>query len=114
LSEEKYRSVVERASDGVAIIQDGIVKYVNTRAMEMTGYSLQQVIDTPFANYIHPDELDEALDYYDRRLQGHDVPTLYQRKLRHKDGRKLPTEINGTLIIYEDRPAYLFIIRDVT
>lgn len=114
MSEEKYRSVVERASDGVAIIQDGIVKYVNTRAMEMTGYSLEQVIDAPFTDYIHPDELDEALEYYNRRLKGDKVPTLYERTLRHKDGRKIHTEINGTLITYEERPADLVIIRDVT
>jgi PAS domain-containing protein len=30
-SEEKYRNVVERANDGIAIIQDEIVKFVAHR-----------------------------------------------------------------------------------
>ena len=34
-SEEKYRNLVERAGDGVAIIQDGLVTYANPRLAEM-------------------------------------------------------------------------------
>jgi len=36
-SEEKYRNVVERANDGIAIIQDEVVKYVNPRLAQLSG-----------------------------------------------------------------------------
>ncbi|MFZ2052961.1 MAG: PAS domain S-box protein [Candidatus Aminicenantales bacterium] len=36
-SEEKYRNLVERANDGITIIQDGFVKYANLRLAEMWG-----------------------------------------------------------------------------
>ncbi len=34
-SEDKYRSLVELANDGIVIIQDGLVKYANPRMVEM-------------------------------------------------------------------------------
>jgi len=30
-SEEKYRQLVERATDGIAIVQDSLFKYINPR-----------------------------------------------------------------------------------
>ena len=36
-SEEKYRNLVERAHDGIIVIQDGVVKFCNRRTAEMWG-----------------------------------------------------------------------------
>jgi PAS domain S-box-containing protein len=38
-SEEKYRLVVDHANDGIIIIQDGVIKFANPRAVEVAGYS---------------------------------------------------------------------------
>jgi PAS domain-containing protein len=39
-NEEKYRNLVERANDGIAIVQDTIVKYVNPSLAEVAGYTV--------------------------------------------------------------------------
>lgn len=38
-SEEKYRFLIENATNGIIIIQDEIIKFVNSRMAEISGYS---------------------------------------------------------------------------
>jgi PAS domain S-box-containing protein len=113
-SEEKYRNVVERSNDGIVIVQDGVIKYANPSLEQMTGYTADEAIDTPFTNYIHPDEVEESVDFYRRRMAGEQLPARYERGLRHKDGSRIDTEIDAVVIKYQGQPATLVIIRDIT
>jgi PAS domain S-box-containing protein len=113
-SEEKYRNVVERSNDGIVIVQDGVIKYANPSLAEMTGYETDEAIDTPFTKYIYPEEVEESVDFYRRRLAGEQLPSRYERALRHNDGSRIDTEIDAAVITYQGRPATLVIIRDIT
>jgi len=113
-SEEKYRNVVERSNDGIVIIQDGLIKYANPSVKRMTGYDVDAATDMPFSDFIHTDEVDEAMEIYERRLSGEALPTRYERGIRHKSGSRIDTEMDGGLISYEDKAADLVIIRDIT
>ncbi len=112
--DSKYRDVVERASDAICIIQGGLVKYANPWLAGMYGGSVEELIDTPFINYIHPDDIPVVRDRYDRRMAGEQVPSIYQATLRRKDGSKLYAELNIGLVEYLGKPAELVIIRDIT
>jgi PAS domain S-box-containing protein len=113
-SEEKYRSVVERANDGITIIQDGIMKYVNPRLAEMWGGTAQVLSGTPFTEYIDPDELPKVVDRYNQRMQGEDVQQIYETVLRRKDGSKAYVELNAGTITYQGKLADLAFVRDIT
>ncbi len=113
-SEQKYRSLVERANDGIAIIQDGVLKYANPRLAVLGGYTVEELINTPFTHYIHPDETTEALEHYQRRIQGMALAARYERRILHKNGGVVHTEISGGLITYQNKPADLIIVRDIT
>jgi PAS domain S-box-containing protein len=113
-SEEKYRMVVERANEGIAIIQDGLLKYVNPRMAEMTGYTIEEGLDTPFTNYVDPKEVPEAKEDYNRRIAGEQLPRKYERGLRHKNGSRIDTEISGGLITYRGKPADFVVVREIT
>ncbi len=113
-SEEKYRNLVERANDGICIIQDGLVRYANPRLAEMWGGTVKELTNTPFVNHIHPDELPKVVDRYNRRMAGEQLPTVYETVLKRKDSSKLYTELNIGVINYLGKPAELVIIRDVT
>ena len=113
-SEEKYRNLVERANDGVIIAQDGIVKFVNTRMAEMFGYTVQEMANTHFLDYVFPDERSKIMDMYKRRVQGEDVPEIYEMIALHKDGSRIDLETNSGIIAYNGKPATLSFIRDIT
>ena len=113
-SEEKYRNLVERANDGIVIIQDGIMKYLNPSLAEMGGYTVQEITGTPFTDYLHPAERPMVVDRYNRRVSGEDVEPIYETVLRRKDASDVNVEINASIISYEGRPADLVLVRDIT
>ncbi|MBN1762007.1 MAG: PAS domain S-box protein [Methanomicrobia archaeon] len=113
-SEEKYRNLVERANDGIGILQDGVVKYANQRLLAMGDYSTVELIGAPFTTFIDPNEIPEVVDRYERRFAGEEVPQLYETVLRAKDGRKIYVEFNAGLSTYEGKPADLLFVRDIT
>jgi two-component system cell cycle sensor histidine kinase/response regulator CckA len=113
-NEEKYRNLVERANDGIAIIQDALIKYINPRLAEIAGYTIDEVIGTPFSDYIYQDEMPKVLDHYNRRLAGEQVPSIYETALRHRNGSKIDIEFNASVITYKEKPTVFAIIRDLT
>ncbi|MHA1941059.1 MAG: PAS domain S-box protein, partial [Candidatus Hodarchaeales archaeon] len=113
-SEEKYRNLVERASDGIVIVQDGIVKFVNTILAEMSGQPVEAIIGTPFERNIHPDAMEEVVQRYRDRIEGLEIPSIYETSLIRVNGERLEVELNAGLISYQNKPADLIFVRDIS
>lgn len=113
-SEAKYRNLVERAYDGIAIIQDSKISFLNRQVAEILGYTVEEMLNTSFINYIHPDYHSVAIKRYQARMAGQDVPSRYELKLIRKDGQVLEAEINAGVIKYQNSPADFAIVRDIT
>ncbi len=113
-SEEKYRNIIDQGSDGIVIIQDGVVKFANTRICEITESSLEEILESPFINFVSHDHKEYILIFYNARLEGEEVPGRYNLKLLSKSGTEIPVEVNATIIEYEGASADLAIIRDNT
>ena len=113
-SEEKYRNVVERANDGITILQDRHIKYCNLRLAEMWGGAVEEIIGTSFLKFIQPEELPVVLDRYKRRMAGEETESTYETVLKRKDGSKLFAEISAGLIRFQGKSADLIIVRDIT
>jgi len=53
--EEQYRTVVETASEGMVVVQDGMLKFVNAAAEKISGYAKNELLAIPFVKFVHPD-----------------------------------------------------------
>jgi len=113
-SEEKYRNVVERARDGIAVVSAQRVRYVNPSLARMMGYAPDKVVGTPFAQYLDEGEREWLVDRYRRRLVGEDVPPVYRTVLRHRDGQRVEVELNAGVVPYEGALADLVFVRDIS
>src|SRR4030042_4045467 len=113
-SEEKYRNLVERASDGITIIQDGIIKFANQQLANMWGGTTEEIIGTSFTNHLHAGSKEELVDRYRRRMASEEVPAVYKTELQRKDGSKLYVELNAGVILYEGKSADFVFVRDIT
>ncbi|NJD77224.1 MAG: PAS domain S-box protein [Candidatus Methanoperedens sp.] len=113
-SEKKYSTLVEKGNDGIVIVQDGMLKFANTRMAEITGFSIKDAIGKPFIDFIYPDFKGFVLARYKRRIAGEDVPNKCEIELISKDGKNIPVEINASLIEYDGELAEMAIIRDIT
>jgi PAS domain S-box-containing protein len=113
-SEEKYRSVVERASDGICIVQDGRLRYLNPRLAEMVGYEPEELVGKQFAEYLHPDDRAAVADRYRRRSAGGAVLSTYSVRFLPRGGGEVSVEANVGMATYEGAPAEIVLVRDVT
>lgn len=113
-SELKYRTLVEQANAGIIVLQDGKIIFANSFAEELSGYSSEELLNTPFINYLVEDERPRMLDLYQRRMAGEDVPGVYETAFNHKDGSRLDVEINAGITLYEGQPSDMVFVRDIT
>lgn len=113
-SEEKYRSVVEQANDGMAIVQDAFLKYVNPRFAEIVGYKPADITDTSVDDYFLMEEAVRVVQRQWRYIRGQETASVHETLLRHRDGSRVPVEFNSGPIVYQDKPAELIVVRDIT
>jgi PAS domain S-box-containing protein len=113
-SEDKYRNLVNQANDGILIIQDGLIRFANPSAVEMSGETAAGFINQPFTAYLHPDEKDRIKKVYQERIL-EDLPiAIYETVFVRKDGQLIYAEVNGNRTTYLDKPADLVIIRNIS
>jgi PAS domain S-box-containing protein/putative nucleotidyltransferase with HDIG domain len=113
-SEEKYRRLIDRANDGIIIIRAGRLVFSNSRFRALSGFDGAAFQDIALEDLLHPDEKNRVMENYRRRLSGEIVPSIYETVFRKADGTDLPVELNAGLIQYEDGPADLVFVRDVS
>jgi PAS domain S-box-containing protein len=112
-SEEKYRQLVERANDGIAVIREGVFKYFNPRLIHLLGYSLEEMTGLPFEQVLSPGEKQRVKEILSRRMKGNKGGESYETVLVHKDGTRIEVEIIADGISYENRLAKLVFIHDI-
>jgi PAS domain S-box-containing protein len=113
-SEQKYRTLIENAKEGIVVIQDGVVKYVNPNAVRMSGYTAAELVGRSFEGLVYPEDLPRVAARYAREAAGEDLldPNIYRLLL--KDGSVRWVEGIGISIEWEGRPASLSFIEDIS
>lgn len=112
-SEEKYRAVVANASEAILIVQDGVIPFANPATVQISGRSEEELSTYPFLEWVHPEDRVLVADQHMRRLQGEDLPQ-YTFRIVRKNGDVVTAEADGVLITWENKPASLAFLRDIT
>ncbi|MFZ5919099.1 MAG: PAS domain-containing sensor histidine kinase [Chloroflexota bacterium] len=113
-SEEQYRLLIQNANEAIVVAQDGMLKFVNPKAADISGYSMAELLRIAFTEWIHPDDLATALGHYQRCLSGEQTPQVYQLRIIDREGRTRWLQSNAILIHWAGRPATLNFISDIT
>ncbi len=100
--EERYRTIVETAGEGVWILdKDERTSFVNRQMAAMIGYSIEEIIGRRVTDFL--DEEDRA-DFLSRRKPRREgVNEQYDLRFRRKDGSDVWTIINASPILDADR-----------
>lgn len=114
MSEEKYRALVELASDAifVADAESGIITDVNRKGLELIGRQAADIIGLHLVA-LHPD--DES-DLYRKIIAKHYKmpPGNKSLMVMHASGRRIPVEISSAILDYGGRKIMQGIFRDIT
>lgn len=113
-SEQKYRNLIEKSNDAIAILQDNQIKLFNQKLSQLTGYTQEELEGADFREGIAPECRELITDRYARRQKGEEVPDRYQITLLTKDGQRKEVEMGVALTEYQGKVASYCFLQDMT
>jgi|GEM_PF-576200 len=85
--EEFYRSLIENASDAMAILNtDGTIRYQSPSYLNVLGYLPEEEAGRNLSDHIHPDDIAWALEDLARLLQDPSYVSRFELRVRFRDG----------------------------
>lgn len=114
MNKTPYKIIIDAIQDGVFIIVDHKLVYVNEAFCKIIGYSREEVVGKQFGNFVHEDDVDLIHDRYEKRMLKEDVPNEYEHRLIHKDGHTIYIIVSVALTDYNGVPAMAGTIKDIT
>lgn len=112
-SERQFRTLIDGATDAVAIVQDGRFQYLNPFGLTLFGYTAEEIRHLCFLDLVHPHDREVvARHHLWRSPQGTTAPL--DITMVRKDGTEIPVNLNACAIDYWRKPAVLVIARDMT
>jgi PAS domain S-box-containing protein len=113
-SEEKYKALIEKATDGIVITQNGLLKFTNPAMCEMMQYSAEEFMDKSYYDYVIPEDHELMKQFHKRRMKGEKFNALYRSRFIRKDGTIITVELNTRTYDYNGSPAAFIVIRNIS
>ena len=114
-SEERFRTLVDHAPEGIFVHADGFIRFVNPAMARLLGASgPQNLVDVDFLCWVAPEFHDAVRERV--RLQrdtGAPAPPMAMDFLR-LDGSRISVETVAVPFRFQDRAAHLVFVRDIT
>ena len=116
-SERQYRNLFNNTSDAMFVCYLNYGKTlsnfaeVNEKAGQLLGYNSEEMLKLNPLKVIFENKEDELLKFIDRLHSGQSY--IFNVSLSDKKKRIIPAEINSRLFDFNERPAILFISRDI-
>ena len=115
-SEERYRTLVENASDMVyRTDENGCFTFVNPATLRITGYEEEDIIGKHYKMMVRPDMFKEAITFFANQLIKKIKNTYYEYPIITKDGHELWIGQNLQLIMEDSHvTGFQAVARDIT
>jgi PAS domain S-box-containing protein len=104
-----YHELLDKIPQSAAIVQRGILKQINNSFVSLLGYTMDEVVDKSFFDFIALEGLANVEKYYLDRLKGENV-SAYKTVFSTKDNNKISVEISIKQTIYNGEKAEIAII----
>lgn len=113
-SELKYRTLVEQSLEGILIIQEGLIKFVNPNLLKILSYEGKEMLGKDILRFLYPDDRELLSENLGKLSDNQDVRSSLELRMVHKNEERIYMEVLSTLIQYEGKPAILTTLRDIT
>ena len=115
-SEERFRSIFEKSSDAICLIDsEGRYLMVNEAMCELTGVSRKELVNKHYSTFMDKETHELMEQHWLQRKRGEPAPDRYEFKLIRADGDIRIVDNVPTGIHFQDEPPLtLAILRDVT
>jgi len=113
-SEEKYRSLLNDAGDAILSADEkGHLLEANRKAAELLGYTVDEIVGSHISRMHPPEEWERIWETFQGLINNKDKMAIATTILT-KDGRKIPVDVNGSIIEHKGQKIIQGIYRDIT
>jgi PAS domain S-box-containing protein len=113
-AEEKYRTLVEYASDAILILQQGNIVYCNPAFLKLLGYPRAEDVVQRFLDVVAPEDHVQVATHMHQQNQIGETPEPYEVELVTQTEQRVTVEVKPCAIQYRRHPAIMVMLRDVT
>jgi len=113
-AEEKYRTLVENASDAIIIINDLEIEYHNPAYLRLLQYDHGDPIDTNFVTYLKESHRERFSNAVSEQAICHRSPDRMSLSLVTRNGQTVNTDVVCRGIQFRGHPATMLVMRDTT
>ena len=115
-SEEKHRALIENISDAILLINENSqVIYQSPSVERIAGFALEDSEGKTVFDFIHPDDLQNCLDFFQQVAASPGVPLQNQYRILHKQGHYIWIEGTITNLLHDESvKAFIVNYRDIT
>lgn len=113
-NEEKYRTLVEQAFDGIVIVHKGTITYTNNSFERMLGYSSQELKNFTFINLIQDSEAGKSRLCSMISDENSETSVSIEACLTAKNNEQIIVHINAGLMRHQGKMEHMLVIRDIT
>lgn len=114
LTPGQHALLLENAAEAILVAQGDRLVYVNPAGEQMLGYSASELTKRPFLEFIHPDDRVLVGKRYAERQQGQNPPSQYSFRFVSAAGRAVWVELKAIHITWNEKPATLNFLSDIT
>ncbi|MFK8031807.1 MAG: EAL domain-containing protein [Gammaproteobacteria bacterium] len=111
--ENLFRGLAESVQESI-VVHRGDIIYANPKTANLRGVRQRDLSATSVLDLVHPSHRQQAKQLFDQRLAGKDVPERYEMKMLNRDGSGFWVEVSDVVIEYQDEPAILSAMFDIT
>ena len=115
-SEERFRSLVQYASDIITILgPEGTVRYQSPSIERILGYGPEELIGTNVFDHVHPEDAEQTQSVFAEALKNQGVSPPVEFRFRHADGSWRFLEAVGNNLLADPSVSGMVVnSRDVT
>lgn len=117
-SQIKYREIVESSGDSIIIFQANRIRFANNNMSTLSGYSMKEIFDIPFSDLLIDEDKKMVRENLDNVSAGviksDEAPFIFRFRLKRKNGDCLWIGAGNKKTIWNEHPAVLCFLRDIT
>ena len=114
-SEERFRKMAESISDGLTLIENGKIQYVNTRLCEILGYSREEIMQMVLMEFSAPEESGRVKAFLRQIAEIGTSGDVFELWVEHKDGSRRYIQNRYSRDVHSEHPDRFYVVTsDIT
>jgi len=113
-SQDPYHDIFRMANDGIIVIQDGKIVFVNPAFARMLGYEHTEMLGMSFESILDPVASHLYKEKQEQFVFGELERPSFRARFLNSDKRALTAEVSTADFVFNGQPAIIVLVRDVS